>query len=137
MSRKPTAEDFNRINGSKYLSKDDVGDDEITTAITNVVIEPIRDKDGTTKDKFVVSFDAFDKPLVLNTTNKAFLGEAFGKDANDWVGNRVVVYVDNTVIFNGNRGGVRLRMPPKSPRNMPKRPAAVDADLSEDIPFDR
>jgi hypothetical protein len=136
MSRKPTAEDFNRINGSKYLSKDDVGDDEVTTVITDVVIEPIRDKDGTTKDKFVVSFEAFDKPLVLNATNKVFLGDAFGRDANEWVGNRVVVYVDNTVIFNGNRGGVRLRMPPKTLKKSPKRPT-TDPDSDEAIPFDR
>jgi hypothetical protein len=136
MSRKPTADDFNRINGSKYLSKDVVGDDETTTAITNVVVDQIRDKDGTTKEKYVVSFDAFDKPLVLNGTNKAFLGGEFGKDGNDWVGNRVVVYVDTTVMFNGNRGGVRLRLPPKPPRKSPKRPAPTDPDMSDDIPFD-
>jgi hypothetical protein len=139
MSRKPTVEDFNRINGSKYLSKVDVGDDEVITAITDVVVEPIRDKDGATKEKYVTSFDAYEKPLVLNGTNKGFLGEVFGKDANNWVGNQVVVYVDNTVIFNGNRGGVRLRMPPKPPKNFAaKKPGPTtptDPALDDTIPF--
>lgn len=137
MSRKPTAEDFDRLNNSKYLNKSEVGDDEITTGITGVVIEPVRERDGTTKEKYVVSFDAFEKPLVINTTNKIFLGEAFGKDATKWVDNSVVVYVDNTVIFNGVRGGIRLRTLPKPPKKSPQRPAAIDADLSDDIPFDR
>src|SRR6516162_3843383 len=122
MSRKPTAEDFDRINGSKWLSKSDVGDDEVIAVLTDVVIEPIRDKDGTTKEKYVVSFDALDKPLVLNATNKSFLGEAFGKDAAKWIGNKVVVYVDNSIIYNGNRGGVRLRMPPKKSVRRPQPP---------------
>jgi hypothetical protein len=132
MSRKPTSDDFDRINGSKWLSKTDVGDDEVIAVLTDVVIETIRDRDGTTKEKYVVSSDAFDKPLVLNATNKSFLGEAFGKDATKWVGNKVVVYVDNSIIYNGNRGGVRLRMPPKKSVKRPQAP-----DLSDDIPFDR
>jgi hypothetical protein len=136
MSRKPTAEDFDRINGKKYLSKDDVGDDEVTAVITDAVIEPIREKDGTTKEKYVVSFDTFDKSLVLNATNKSFLGEAFGKDATKWVGNKVVVYVDNSVLFNGNRGGLRLKLPPKKPVKRLSRPA--ETEMSDDeIPFDR
>ena len=135
MARKPTAEDFDRINGSKWLSKSDVGDDEVIAVLTDVVIETIRDKDGTTKEKYVVVFDAFDKPLVLNATNKSFLGEAFGKDAAKWIGNKVVVYVDNSIIYNGNRGGVRLRMPPKKSVKRPQRPP--DSDMSDDIPFDR
>jgi hypothetical protein len=139
MSRKPTAEDFNRINGSKYLSKDEVGDDEVTTAITDVVIEQVREKDGSLKEKFVVSFDAFGKPLVLNTTNKRFLGDTFGKDPNDWPGNQVVIFVDTAVIFQGIRGGIRLRLPPKLPKKSVARkpgPAPTDPGLNDDIPFD-
>jgi hypothetical protein len=104
MARRPTADDFNRINGSKYLSKDDIGDDEVTTAVTDVVVEAIPDtKGGVARDKFVVSFDAFDKPLILNAVNKNFLGAVFGKDPNDWPGNGLVVFVDNTVVFNEPR----------------------------------
>jgi hypothetical protein len=72
---------------------------------------------------------------VLNATKNTFLGEAFGNDANDWVGNRVVVYVDNTVMFNGNRGGVRLRMPPKTLKKSPQRRPTTDPDSDETIPF--
>jgi hypothetical protein len=61
--------------------------------------------------------------LVLNATNKGFLGDVFGKDAANWVGNKVVVYVDNSVNYNGIRGGVRLRTPPKvSSKKSAKRP---------------
>jgi len=135
MSRRPTADDFDRINGSKWLAKSDVGNDEVIAVLTDVVIETIRDKDGTSKEKYAVSFDAFDKPLILNATNKSFLGEAFGKDATKWVGNKVVVYVDNSIIYNGSRGGVRLRMPPKKSGKRPQPP--TDPNLSDDIPFDR
>jgi len=135
MSRKPTADDFDRINGSKWLSKSDVGDDEVIAVVTGVVIEPIREKDGTTKEKYVVTFDAFDKSLILNATNQSFLGEMFGKDATQWVGNKVAVYVDNAVIYNGTRGGVRLRMPPKKSAKRPQPP--TDPNLPDDIPFDR
>jgi hypothetical protein len=136
MSRKPTAEDFDRLNGSKYLTKSDIGDEPVETVILDVTIEQVREqKDGTTREKYAVLFKAWEKPLLLNSTNKVILGDAFGKDATQWVGNKVVVYVDNSVIYNGNRGGVRLRMPPKKSVKRPRPP--TDPDLSDDIPFDR
>jgi len=50
------------------------------------------------------------------------------------------VFVDFSVIFNNNRGGVRLQvLPPKKPAAKRPGPAPTDPDLNDDddILFDR
>ena len=128
---KPTAADFDRMFGSKFLSKDDVGEERIKTVINDITLEQVREKDGATKNKFVVHFDDLDKALVLNNTNANTLKDALGKEASHWIGARVIIYVDNSVVFNNILGGVRLQvLTPKTTKK--SGPASTDPDMMND-----
>jgi hypothetical protein len=60
------------------------------------------------------------------------LKEALGTAAAAWIEASVVVYVDWTVSFNGNRGGLRLQVLSQKPA----KPAAPADDMGGDaIPF--
>jgi len=137
----PSTADFDRVFGSKYVSKDDIGNERIHTNITDIKLEQVREKDGTTKSKYVVYFADLEKGLVLNSTNGKALQAVLGKDASRWIGAEVIVFVDFSVIFNNNRGGVRLQvLPPKKPPAKRPGPAPTDPDLNDDdddILFDR
>jgi hypothetical protein len=73
--------------------------------------------------------------MVLNITTIRVLEAAYGGDTDQWVGNKVMVYVDPNVSFGGKVvGGLRLRTPKVKTAPKPA-PAAVDADFDDEIPF--
>jgi hypothetical protein len=134
MSRLPDEKDFNRVFGSKYLSKDDVPK-PIQTTITDVHLEEVRDqRDGGMVSKYAVTFRDFDKPMLLNTTNGRSLSAGLGKDASNWKGAEVEVYNDLSVFFNGVQGGLRLHV--LRPKPATKKSGPVNGpDMNDEIPF--
>ena len=61
------------------------------------------------EEKLVVYFEEEDRGLVLNRTNARRLVDAFGDDADEWVGKRVVLYTE-PVDFNGKTtDAIRLK----------------------------
>jgi hypothetical protein len=75
----PTENDLDLAYGSKYLGVTDLGSRRIRTPIQKVRKEELTDKDGRRRWKFIIYFDALDKPLVLNTTNKDELVRELGR----------------------------------------------------------
>ena len=65
--------------------------------IGKVEIVELKEKDGTTKRKFVAFFSGEDKALVLNKTNAQRLAQVFGKDRAEWIGAGVELYSENDV----------------------------------------
>jgi hypothetical protein len=100
------ATDFDDIYGSKYFSAADLHGEMIRHKIGKVEIGDLREKDGSTKRKFVVYFKGVDKPLVLNRTNAQKLAAALGKDPSAWVGIVCELYAEMTSL---GKEGVRLR----------------------------
>jgi len=99
--------DFDDIYGSKYLSAADLHGETPRRKIGKVEIGNLKEKDGSTKRKFLVYFKGEDKPMVLNWTNAQTLAAALGKDPTAWIGVVVELYAEMTSL---GKEGVRLRV---------------------------
>lgn len=118
---------------SKFLRKEDFDEDQVCT-IKDVHLEDMQGDKG--EQRWVLYFRERDKGMVLNVTTIRVLEQAFGDDSDEWTGNKVKVYVDPNVSFQGKVvGGLRL-MPPKKGAKVPAKPApAVDEEFDDKIPF--
>ncbi len=113
--------DFDDIYGSKYFSVTDLHGEQPRLKIGKVDVAELKDKDGTTKRKFIVYFAGEEKPLVLNKTNAQKLATSFGKDRSNWIGIIVELYAEMTSL---GKEGVRLR---------PLKPG--QSDMNDAVPF--
>jgi len=122
------SDDFDDLYGSKYLSAADLGGRQKRAKIADVNVEDLREKDGSTKRKYVVAFANEDKSLVLNKTNALRLAQAFGKNRASWTGQLVELYSEMTSL---GKEGVLLR-PLHKPQAAPSQPAH---EMSDEIPW--
>lgn len=92
-----------------FLKVEDV-EGETEAIVESVVPQEIESEDGS-KQKLVIRFEGFDKPLALNRTNAEAMAEITGtREVEDWVGARVCLFVDKSVTFHGKKvGGVRIK----------------------------
>jgi hypothetical protein len=123
----PNELNFDDLYGSRYLSAADLHGETPRRKIGKVEVAELKEKDGTTKKKFVIFFAGEDKSLVLNKTNARRLAEAFTKDPTKWVGEGVELYSETTTFGEG----VRLRCLKKQQTAKP----SLDAELNDAIPF--
>jgi hypothetical protein len=114
---------------SKYLAKEDAGEDGLILTVKGVRMETLETDEGN-EDKVVLHFQENVKPMVLNRTNAQLLGLATGaKTAGEAKGKKIVVYSDPTVVFGGKPvGGLRIKKVSGTPK------PAKD-ELNDDIPF--
>jgi hypothetical protein len=122
-------------SNSKYLTKDDVGEDGLVLTIKGFRMETLKSDDGE-EEKMVLHFKENVKPMVLNRTNAQLVGVATGaKTAGDARDKQIVVYNDPTVSFGGKiTGGLRIKKLTGAPRSAPPVSAGADFDDGE-IPF--
>lgn len=118
---------------SKYLKKEDVGEGLLVT-IRGFDKVNLGMEGQPPQWKWVMNFEELDKPMVLNGTNIRLCEMIFNSgDTDDWTGNKLVLYNDPTIQFQGKfTGGIRVRAP-KKPATKPS-PKAVE-DLDDDVPF--
>ena len=90
----PTENDLDLAYGSKYLGTTDLGSRKVRARIEKVRKQELTDNEGPKKMKFIIFFDALDKPLVLNTTNKDELVRELGRVPANWIGAIVGLFVD-------------------------------------------
>lgn len=127
---------------SKFLRKEDFDEDRVLT-IRGVKLEDMPGDQG--DQKWVLYFREEPKGMALNITTIRVLEAAYGGDSDQWIGNRVMVYVDPNVSFGGKIvGGLRLRTPKNKPVAKPAPvtvpdPAATAGfegeDFDDEIPF--
>ncbi len=122
---------------SKFLRKEDFDEDRVMT-IKSVKLEDMPGDAG--DQKWVLYFREEQKGMALNVTTIRVLEQAYGDDSDHWVGNKVKVYVDPNVSFQGKLvGGLRLRTPKQGPKPPPAPVAAAvtsgNEDFDDDIPF--
>lgn len=145
------------MKNSEFIKKEDIGRGLLVT-MTTVTKKNVA-KDGAEPEyKWCLAFAELDKPLVLNSTNIQLLEQITGSDDTDhWTGQKIVLYVDPTVSYQGKlTGGVRVRRPkpgtngaskpvqaapPLPPMNIP-RPAQPQPDealgeseFDDSVPF--
>lgn len=65
---------------------------------------------GSGKDvRPVLYFVEDPRGLVLNTTNYSGIATKIGSaNTDDWVGKKLKIWIDWTISFNGNKGGMRV-----------------------------
>jgi hypothetical protein len=117
----------------KFIGKDDVGRGALLT-IAGCVKKNTAQEGAPPEQKWCLLFHEIEKPLVLNVTNTQTCELILGSDnTDDWIGKRIVLYVDPTVMYAGKvQGGIRVRAPkPTAPA-----PVVVASPVTEDdIPF--
>jgi hypothetical protein len=132
---------LNDLLDSKFLKKEDLGDDEHLVTIKKVAKTNVARDDEPPKYKGTIQFDEFPKPMVANTTNLNRIAKAFGNDTDSWIGQQIKVFYDPDVEFGGKiTGGIRVRVP--SPRSRSgggdddvNRKLRESQDDSDSIPF--
>jgi hypothetical protein len=103
---------YRAYNDGQFLKKEDVSPPQVWT-ITSVEERTVTAPGKEPKDKIVLLFDGTKKGLVLNMANGDALYDMTGHDdPEEWIGQRVELYVDEQVAYAGKKvGGVRLRKP--------------------------
>jgi hypothetical protein len=128
-----------QMRESKFLKQSDVGAGSLMT-VTGVNPHNVAKEGAEPEQKWCLEFSESDKPLVLNSINIQLCEKIFGSDdTDDWVGQRIVLYVDPTVSYGGKvTGGIRVRAPKKAAAapvaKAPLPPADPDMD-ADDVPF--
>ncbi len=130
------AETVDQAFTSKWLKVSDLNGKTPTVTIAAVVMEAVRQIDGSNQDKPIVSFKGVVKRLILNRTQAGQLASSLGSNRfHDWVGKQVQLYA--ATAFNGAATlGIR-----NAPAQSAPAPAATVADEDfadfddDDIPF--
>ncbi len=122
-------------SNSKYMSKDDVGEEGLVLTIQGFKYETLKSDDGE-EDKIILYFVEDVRPMVVNRTNSQLIGVATGaKTAGEAVGKKIIVYNDPTVSFGGKiTGGIRIRKIVGKPKPAPIKTGAEPV-TDEGIPF--
>ena len=123
------SDDFDEIYGSKFLGAADLNGQRERVKIVDTEVSDLREKDGSTKRKYIVWFETEEKALVLNKTNALRLAQAFGKNREGWHGAVIELYSEMTSL---GKEGIRLRPLRKPPQQ--QKPQTPPPD--EDPPFD-
>ena len=114
---------------SKFLKKDDFPSPEVLT-IRGVAIEEV----GRGDTRWVLQFNEKPKGIVLNVTKIKQLEAAFGDDSDYWIGKKIKVEHDPTVMMGQQVvGGIKFTMPKAQAPKAPPPPPAEDFD--DKIPF--
>lgn len=125
---------------SQYLKASDLGGREIKVVMGNVE----REKIGT-DNKLVLYFKGKQKGLVLNKTNAATIGDAYGDDTDDWYDQPLILFSVKTDYQGKVVDATRCRVPTAKDNRQAQRPADPissgpqhapdDAMPADEIPF--
>jgi hypothetical protein len=127
---------FSNFYGGTYLKADDIpSGQDLPVEIAKVSVEQLDDG-----DKLAVHFAGKQKAMVLNKTNGGVLCDAFGDDADTWIGKAITLYRDRTMFGGKMVDCLRLRVTappiPPQPTSAPVEALAeVPVSASEDTPF--
>ncbi len=120
------------LKDSKFLTKEDCGDDGIAVTIAGWKEMDVSMESEPARMKYILEFQETDKAgkpikaLVLNNTNGQRIQSITGSDDfDDWIGHRITLYNDKSVMFAGERkGGIRVYVPQQAPaaarQNLPQ-----------------
>lgn len=103
---------IDQLTESKFMKQSDVGDGMLVT-IKGLKKQNVARDDEEAENKYCLTFNEIDKPLVLNKTNIQLCALATGsQQTDDWIGRKIVLYSDPTVAYGGKLvGGIRIRAP--------------------------
>lgn len=122
------------LKESKFLKRTDVGTGALAT-IRSLSQENVAKEGAEPELKYVLHFEEFEKPLVLNSTNAQIIAQITKQeDTDDWTGHKVVLYDDPNVSFGGKLvGGIRIRAPKQAAK--PAKPVFTAPTEDDEPPF--
>lgn len=106
---------LNDMFPSKTLKADDLksptgkGYREFNLTVESLEPVDFKDDQGVTEKKWVVHFKGAQKGLVLNRTNAQTICDAYGEDTDEWIGNKIILYVTTVGTPTGPKPGIRVR----------------------------
>lgn len=116
---------------SKFLKKEDFPQPEVLT-IRSIAIEEV----GKGDTRWVLYFNEKTKAVVLNITKIRQLEAGFGDETDHWVGKKIKVSHDPTVMMGQQVvGGIKFTLPSKQAPAPIQQPVAATADFDDEIPF--
>lgn len=126
---------FDRLvpKDSKYLAKDDVGEDGADLTIRGFKTEAVKGDHGDEQKVVLYFVEEGYKPMILNQTNSKRIGISTGaKTAGEAKGKKINVYCDPMIEFGGEIvGGLRIR----KPTGAAAAPAPKVDEFNDDVPF--
>lgn len=132
--------DIFSFNESNYLGKHDLEDagDPLGVNVTVEKLEAHEMRDGS--NKLVCYFKEFEKPLILNKSNRTALADVSGTvEIEEMPGTEINLWHNPDIEFKGERvGGLRLRAIRKPKRRGPSDRRGTDQssqDPDDDIPW--
>lgn len=117
---------ISEMRDSKFLKKEDCGDG-ITVTIAGCQQMNVAMESQAPDLKWCLSFTEDLKPMVMNATNAQLIAAALGSEnTDDWIGQKIVLYNDASIMFQGKlTGGIRARAAKSQKAPLPS--GAVDA----------
>jgi hypothetical protein len=115
---------ISHLKNSKFLAKQDC-EPAILRTISGVNAYNVAMENAPEELKHCLEFEEEGtKPMVLNSTNAQLIAQITGSDETDeWVGQKVVLFNDPSIAFQGRLvGGIRVRAPKKQAA-VPAKPA--------------
>lgn len=103
--------EISTMGNSRYLKKEELLQ-PTTYTVSEVVEENVAMENEPLKMRWVAKFQESEKGLVLNKTNLdngAFVSGVTNTD--NWAGQKFTLFNDQSVMFNGKRGGIRIQIP--------------------------
>ncbi len=128
---------ISELKVSKYLTQADIGSGKKVT-IHSLANDNLAMEGQPPEYKWVLKFSDCEKPMVLNVTNQNLCAKATGSEETDnWVGKKIVIYVDDSVSYAGKVvGGLRIRAPKAAAaKTAGAATEAVEPGFDDDIPF--
>jgi hypothetical protein len=120
---------------SKYLKKEEVGDDGVILTIKGFKQEMVEGDNGQDEQKLIMYFEENYNPMVINRTNAQLLAIATGAaNAGEARGKEIIVYNDPTISF-GNKvtGGIRIKKLAGAPKQASKADPRDLSDIESDF----
>ena len=110
------------LKKSRYISKPDV-EKPLLLTIRGLQEENVAMQEAAPEMEWCLFFEELDKPMVLKPVNTALIAQFLGDETDEWIGKKVVLFYDPSIMFKGQlKGGIRVRQP-RQGTAAPARPA--------------
>jgi len=113
------------LKDSKFLTQNDVDPPVLVTIVSAKQYDMSLDREEP-RMRWTLSFKELPKPFTLNITNGQVIAAMVGSGkSDDWIGHKIVLYRDPSVMYSGKMvGGIRCR----PPKNQPEQKGEANPD---------
>jgi hypothetical protein len=102
--------DVDDLSSNRFLRKEQIPPEGLELTIDHLELVNVAPLDEPPEDKYIIVWKEDVPPMVLNKTNALALQEITGsRNSKGWIGVKVLVVNDLSVVFQGKRGGSRIR----------------------------